>query len=158
MSEKKKELLDLNDEVNIIETTLDLNTIELKKLRWFVKMYVGERLPKTYHAYKIKLVYNDKPLLDRIADIENEFEETLFAKEKSSRTMHNKRIAEIRAQLKKEEDDCEKIEFVALVEELKYKDSSTLLKIKVPDDVIEAFNRQKTRFNIYKICLIPTTE
>lgn len=142
------------ENVGMIEASVLLESLEMKKLRWSAKICVFEILPKTYHSYKVKLVFDDKTYIERIDQLIEEFETSLFANDRASKKVHDRKIAGMRADLDKKIAECEKIEFVGLIEELKYKNARTELKMIVPDDVIEAFNRQKTRFNIYKICLV----
>lgn len=154
---KTKELLTPEELENVgkIESTLSLDTIQLKRLKWQCKIWVKCTLPKTYRSYKIELSLDESPYIKRIDDLESEFSGSLFSTDKASVKAHNQKIAEIRQKLDQLRNDTEKIEFVSLVEELKYKDAETVLLITLPDDVIEAFNRQKSRFDLYKIVLIP---
>lgn len=152
-----KELLTPEDLENVgkIQSTLGLETIQLKRLKWQCKIWVKTTLPKTYRSYRIELSLDEDPYIKRIDDLETDFSNSLFASDKASLKSHNQKIQEIRTKLDQLRADTEKIEFVSLVEELKYKDAETVLLITLPDDVIEAFNRQKSRFDLYKIVLIP---
>lgn len=154
---KPKELLTPEELENVgkIESTLSLDTIQLKRLKWQCKIWVKTTLPKTYRSYRIELSLDEDPYIKRIDDLETDFSNSLFASDKASIKAHNQKISEIRTKLDQLRNDTEKIEFVSLVEELKYKDAETILLITLPDDVIEAFNRQKARFDLYKIVLIP---
>lgn len=154
---KSQELLNLDEleKLTSIESSLDLDSITLKKKRWQAKMYINETLPRSYRQYKMILNLDEEPYQERIAEIKKEFEGTLFTNDRGSVKQHNKKIKELTDQLLMLRTECEEISFVATVEELKYKDSSTLLTIRIPDDVVEPFNRQKTRLDIYKITLIP---
>lgn len=154
---KPDELLNMEEleKLTSIESSLDLDSITLKKKRWQAKIYVNETLPRSYRSYRIVLNLDEQPYLDRIDEIKKEFEGTLFTTDKGSVKMHNEKIKELTNQLLTLRNDCEEIKFIATVEELKYKDSSTLLTIRIPDDVVEPLNRQKMRLDIYKITLIP---
>lgn len=152
----KKELLDVEDnEMLAIESTMWLETITLKKLRWQIRMTVKTTLPRSYRAYKVELDLDESPYLERIEELEKEFDASLFSNDKNEKKKHHEKIKEMREQLDKMKGECEYIKFTATVDELKYKVNETSLLMNIPDDVIEAFNRQKTRFDIYKVTLTP---
>lgn len=138
-----------------IVSTMNLDTIQLKSKRWKGKIWVSSTLPKSYRFYNIKLYLNEQPYLDRIAEVEEKFETSLLSQSRDERKKHREEVKELRYDLENLRGQCEEIEFTATVEELKYKDSNTCLLITMPDDVIEAFNRQKTRFELYEIVLTP---
>lgn len=70
-----KELLTPEELENVgkIESTLSLDTIQLKRLKWQCKIWVKCTLPKTYRSYKIELSLDEAPYLKRIDDLESEF-------------------------------------------------------------------------------------
>lgn len=152
----KKELLDITvDDIGKIESSLDLETIQLKRKKWQAKISVRTILPKSYRCYKIELSLDEAPYIRRIEDLEAEFNGTLFKEDKASVKQHEKNLKDLREKLEQLRSDCENIDFTTVVDELKYKDGSTNLLISLPDDVIEPFNRQKARLDLYKIVLIP---
>ena len=153
----KKELLNIDEaeEASKIESELYLESIVLKDMKWNIKLTVKKTLPKSYHKYKVVLELDETPYAERIEEIESELNDSLFRDDKASRKTMQNRVGDIRKQLEAVRNDCEKIDFHATIEELKYKDSDTKLVMRVPDDVIEPFNRQKTRFDVYKITLYP---
>lgn len=153
---KLPELLDTSiEDVGKIESSLDLETIQLKRKKWQAKVSIRTTLPKSYRCYKVELSLDEAPYIRRIDDLEAEFNGTLFATDNASIKQHDKNLKELRAKLEQLRSDCEDIEFTTTVDELKYKDGNTNLLITLPDDVIEPFNRQKARLDIYKIILIP---
>jgi len=150
------ELLDMDDEeVLSIKSKLDLREIKLKDLSWFIKLNVKDILPRAYHRYKMRFELDTAPYIERIEEVENQLNDSLFASDPGQVRETNKKVAEMRAQLDELQKECETIEFTARVEEIKYKDGGTLLLIIAPDDVIEAFNRQKMRFDKYLLVLNP---
>ena len=153
----KKELLDISEYESAVSivSSLDLESIMLKKKRWQAKIYVNEILPRSYRGYKIVLSLDEEPYLKRMEELTKSLDDTLFREDGGMKSSNNKKITEIRTQLETLRSECETIEFLSIVEELKYKNSSTLMTIRLPDDVIEPFNRQKMRLDIYKITLIP---
>ncbi len=156
MSKKKKGLIDLDEEIQTgIVSTVRLQEIKLKDLKWMCKLGIGTILPKSYHNYKIIMDLDEQPYLDRIFDLENQNKDSLFKNDRAEKRKVDDNIKEVRKQLAERQKECEHIEFNATVEELKYKDSNTVIVVRVPDDVIEPFNRQKSRFVIYKIVLEP---
>jgi len=152
---KKKGLLDEPLRIDPIESTFFLESLAMKRLRWSAKFGIHSVLPKTYHTYKMILEFNEEPYLDRIHDLEKDLDESLFKNEKVSKKQVAKKIRDIRNQISRLRKDCVKIEFTATVEGLKYKDSSTDLTIRIPDDVIDPLNKQKVRLDLYKINLVP---
>lgn len=151
-----KELLTQeNEDILSIESTISLDTIALKRMRWQVKMTVRTTLPRSYRLYKVTLELDDAPYVERIGELEAEFDASLFRNDKGQVKIHNGKVKEMKEQLERMIEECEVIDFTATVDEIKYKDSHTTLLMNVPDDVIESFNRQKTRLDIYKIILTP---
>lgn len=146
------ELIDDEAPTGIV-STIRLDTIQLKDMRWLCKLRIGTQLPRSYHLYKILMELDEQPYLDRIEDLEAQVKGTLFENEKASVKSLDESIARVRKDLMERKKECEKMEFNCSVEELKYKDSNTILTVRVPDDIIEAFNRQKTRLSYYKITL-----
>ena len=146
---------ELDQEMLAIESTMWLEGITLKKLRWQVRMTVKTILPRSYRAYKVELELDESPYLERIEELERDFDASLFANDKTEKKKHHENIKEMREQLSKLQEETEYIKFTATVDELKYKANETSLLMNIPDDVIEAFNRQKTRFDIYKVTLTP---
>lgn len=155
--ETKKEMLDMDilEEELKIETSMSLEGIKLDGMRWEVKLKTFTTLPRAYYHYRLLMELNQEPYLERIEHLEEELENSLFKDEPKQRKSTDELIAEIRDSLKQRLEECEKIDFRCTVKELKYKDSNTILTVIVPDDTIEQFNRQKTRFNLYKIVLYP---
>lgn len=153
----KKELLKEEEleTAGRIFTTLDLETIVMKKKRWQIKIQVGATLPRTYHRYKIVLTLDEEPYLDRIAEVQTDLDNSLFKNDKAQIKDADKRIAQLQKSLDSLRGDCEVIEFSAVVESLKYRDAGTLIELRIPDDVVEPFNRQKMRMDVYSLELIP---
>ncbi len=148
-------LLD-KDEVSVaIISKVSLNEIKLKDLKWLVKLSIQTTLPRSYHNYKIVMEMDEAPFLDRIEELEEQVRGSLFEDEMTTRRDMDKRIAEVKKNLADRKKECERMDFGCTVEELKYKDGNTVITVRVPDDVIEAFNRQKTRLSYYKITLDP---
>lgn len=154
---QKAELIDMESEnPGMIESTIFLQELKLKDKRWSAKMLIGAILPKAYHRYNVKMVLDESPYEDRIADLEKGLDDSLFREERNSVRDTNKRIKEIRQELERMQNDCYDIEFACVVEEVKYKDSDTLLTARIPDDIIEDLNKQKFRLEAYKIMLFPS--
>ena len=153
---QKAELIDMESEnPGMIESTIFLQELKLKDKRWTSKMLIGTTLPKSYHRYSVKMELDESPYLERIEELEKGLDESLFKEEKSSLKSTQKRVKEIRQELERMQNDCYTIEFYCTVEEVKYKDSETLLTTRVPDDIIQDLNAQKFRLEAYKIALIP---
>lgn len=154
---QKAELIDMEDEnPGMIESTIFLQELKLKDKRWSAKMLIGVTLPKSHHRYNVKMELDTAPYEDRITELEQGLDESLFREEKSSVRDTNKRIKEIRQELERMQNDCYPIEFSCVVEEVKWKDRDTLLTARIPDDIIEDLNKQKFRLEAYKIILFPS--
>lgn len=151
--EEKKSLLD--DVTLDITAELDLDTIQLKGNRWLVRLFIESILPRAYHIYKIKLFLNEQPYLEKIEKLEAELSSSLFANDASSRKSTEKSVKEVRDKLDSLRRDCETFSFTASIVELKYKDDGTVIMLRVPDEVIEPFNRQKHRMDLYNVTLEP---
>lgn len=145
----------VDENIGKIETPLFLTSLTLKEMKWSAKLVVRTLLPRSYHRYKVILQLDEQPWLDRIADYEKELDDSLFKNEKTSKKELSRRVADQRKDLEETRQQCEKIEFSAIVDALRYKDNDTAIELRVPDDVIEPLNRQKVRMPLYKIALIP---
>lgn len=150
-------LLETDDLENVgtIESRIELEQLVLKNKRWKAHLKIGTILPRSFHRYNIKLDLDEKPYTDRIEELERDLNSGLFKDEKISRKSVHEKISGIRKELEAMAKECEHIEFSAVVEEIKYRDGDTLLAARIPDDVIEALNRQKYRMEAYKIALVP---
>lgn len=139
----RAELLDEKDldKVGVIESRIEVEQITLKNKRWKAHLVIGTILPRSYHQYNIDLDLDEQPYLDRIADIEKDLNDSLFAEEKVSKKQSHEKINKIKKELEEMRKVCERIQFVAVVEEIKYRDGDTLLACRIPDDVIEPLNR-----------------
>lgn len=146
------ELID-DDAPTGIVSTIRLDKIELKDMRWLCKLRIGTLLPRSYHLYKILMELDEQPYTERIEDLEAQVKGSLFENEKSTVKSLDEMIARVRKELTERRKECETMKFNCSVEELKYSGSDTILIVRVPDDTIEAFNRQKTRLSYYKITL-----
>lgn len=146
----------LDDETMLdIKAELDLDSINLKNKRWLVRLWIRAILPRSYHRYKLILELNEEPYIKRIDKLVADHEAGLFAKDPAALKDLNKKEGELRDELARLQKDCETFEFHATVEEIKYKDQGTQVLFRVPDDVIEPFNRQKHRMNLYNVTLRP---
>lgn len=152
----KKGLLD--DVELSTQSELVLHTVTLKGLFWQAKLTVKAQLPETHRHYKISLFFNEKPAHDAIDRVTNDLENGLFDEEPVSKKEADKQIKRINDQFEKDRELCEKIDFVGTVFAMKYTPEGTQVEIQIPDDAIEAINRQKTRLNKqYIVRLEPTS-
>ncbi len=150
MAEKK--------DVQQIESDFTLEKLELKGIRWFAKFKIEQTLPKSFHTYRMICELDEAPFLERIEDLKSQLKDSLFEDDPKAKEQVQKQVLSVEKELNNRKDECEYIDFAATVEELKYKDSDTILLVRIPDDVIEAFNRQKSRIGYYKMILEPTSE
>lgn len=156
--EVKKDLIDMEenlDDVLKIEAGVGLNGITLKGQIWTGTLTIKSELPKSYRRYKMHLELDEHPYLQRIEDLNRELDNSLFGSDRAMRKNTDKRIGEINKTLEQLRRDCEVIEFSATVDSLKYANGGTTLSMRLPDDIVEPFNRQKSRLDLYKITLTP---
>lgn len=149
----------LIDDVSLsIESTIELHQLQMKGGGWSAVFTVKESLDSTHRHYKVFLSLNEKPDLDAIDRINAELERGLFNEEPVSKANAKKQIKGIEAQLEKNREICENIDFIATVFEIKYTPEGTKVNVLIPDTVIDALNRQKMRLGkLYKIRLEPTS-
>jgi len=146
----------------VIDANFALLQVLLKEdKRWRMKIGVYKILPKSYHDYTIHLIVDEEPFEKRIQSVEEKIERirkerSLFA-EKDDKEIRDQKelIVDIQNELAEMKDKCEEMEFVAEIEEIKYKDGNTVVLMKVPDNVIEPLNKSKMFIQFYKIEFSP---
>lgn len=157
---EKKELLDLKDPMTI-ESTFMLEQVQLKGMIWSARIIVKDILARNYHKYSIKILFNEKPYMDRITRLEEKLSNTKRSKklfkdmEQDDIDEVNDEIADIKKDMNDIKKQCLTIEFLATVEQIKYKNGNTIVVLRIPDDVIEPINKAKTMFQYYKVELTP---
>lgn len=150
-----KELEQAFEEQMKIESGVALNGITLKGQIWTGTLTIKTTLPKSYHRYKIHLEIDEHPYLQRIDDLNKDIDSSLFKDDRAMRKANDEKIKDIHNKLDALRRECEVIEFSAQVDALKYSNGGTTLSMRLPDDIVEPFNRQKSRLDLYKISLIP---
>ncbi len=145
-----------------ISAKFGLSSILLKDdHRWRMKLVVWKILPKAYHDYTIKFLVDEEPFEKRIKSVEDKIElvrkEGSLFPENDNREIRNLHglITDINLELKKLKQQCDVIEFVSEIEEIKYKDGNTHVVMKIPDVVIEPLNQAKLLIGNYKVELLP---
>lgn len=139
----------------VIESSVDILEVKLKDGMWTTKFDVYSVLPQTFRDYTITLQYNEGPLTEKIKKLRNSLKGTLFESEEISKKDVLLDIKKIEKEIEEGKEKCEMIKFPAMVMELKYALHNTVINVRTPDNVIEAFNRQKRNLNLYKIILNP---
>lgn len=152
--EKRQELIDEEMPLAVF-TKFDVEEIKMKKKHWFLKVWTDQILDKSYHKYKMLMQLNEQPYEDEIFDMEEELRGSLFGQERRSRAQLNKMIREKRNKINELKKECYNIDFIAEVEELKYKDRGTMILCRIPDEIIAKLNDQKSRFSYYELKLDP---
>ena len=159
----KKELLNIDEKkIGLIEGSFMLDTLQLKNaFYWLAKLKVKQILPKSYHEYNVKMIFNEAPYLERIS----RFEEKLnLGKQnrKLFKKMEQEDIDDVKDQIKDEQRDmaekkrqCPTIDFSGKVEQIKYAGAETVMTMNIPDSAIDPLNKSKTMFQYYKIQLSP---
>jgi hypothetical protein len=150
-----KELDEAFEEEMKIESGVALNGISLKGQIWTGTITIKTTLPKSYYRYKMHLELDEHPYLRRIDDLNRDHDSSLFKNDRAMRKANDEKISEIHNKLESLRRECETIEFSATVDSLKYSNGGTTLSMRLPDDIVEPFNRQKSRLDLYKISLIP---
>lgn len=144
----KKELIKKD-----FESSVDIIEVKLKDGIWTTKFDVYSVLPQTFREYTITLQYDESPLQNKIKQLRQSLKGTLFESEEISKKDVMLDIKKIEKEIEEGKEKCETIKFPALVMELKYALHNTVINVRTPDNVIEAFNRQKRNLNLYKIIL-----
>jgi hypothetical protein len=160
-AKKEKKVAEKKIDELVISTGFELKQLMLKDQTWTAQILVKKILPKTFHDYGIKMIFDEKPYADRIERVKEQVanakkEQKLF-KEMSKADIDElegdiKAIEKEKAEMKRQ---CLTIEFSAVVEQLKYDGGDTKLAIRLPDNVIEPLNKAKLTMNYYKIELEP---
>lgn len=156
---KKPELLpstkeEIEEELKI-ESGVMLGGISLNGQIWKGSLTIKTTLPKAYHQYKMRIELDERPHLRRIDDLNRDFSNSLFRTDKATRKQNDQNIGEIRKKLETLRKECEVIEFSVTLEGVKWPNGMTTINVRLPDDVIEPFNRQKSRMDLYKVTLFP---
>jgi hypothetical protein len=151
-----KSLLKEIEPPEVISSALSLDELKMKDLCWSMKLIIHHIMPKSFHDFKIKFVFNEKPFENNIAMVEDKLRgntnRRLFSDmNKADIDDLNEEIAEIKSDMEKKKTECPTIEFIAQVEELKYSGNDTILKVSVPDHIIESTNEVKMRFGYYRV-------
>lgn len=138
-----------------IESSVDILEVKLKDGIWTTKFDVNSVLPQTFRDYTITLQYDEGPLTRRMKHLRDSLKGTLFESEEISKKDVMLDIKKVEKEIQENKEKCETIKFPAMVMELKYALHNTVINVRTPDNVIEAFNRQKRNLNLYKIILNP---
>lgn len=129
------------------------------KLRWEMEILVEKTLPKTYRDYRMTMVFDEEPFEIQIEDIQKKIHEmeteNALIKNIQDINFNKERISSIMEDRDKKKKECRTIEFVAEVQELKYKESDTKLTIRIPDLLIPEINDRKNWFTYYRLELKP---
>lgn len=133
-----------------------------KDFKWRLKMRVDSILPEMYYRYDLKMILDEEPYERRIEDLQTEIKklttgQTMLLKdvENSKREELEEKVEQEKANLEDMRERCKDIEFPASMEVLKYGILETIVTFRIPDDIIERLNAQKTLISYYKIRLIP---
>ena len=140
---------------SVIESNVNILEVKLKDGIWTTKFDVFSVLPQTFRDYTITLEYDEAPLKTKIQRLRDSLKGTLFESEEISKKDIMLDIKKVEKEIQEGKDKCETIKFPAMVMELKYALHNTVINVRTPDNVIEAFNRQKRNLNLYKIILNP---
>ena len=142
----------------IISTSVNILEVKLKDGIWTTKFDVFSVLPQTFRNYTITLQYDEEPLKNKIKKLRDSLRGTLFETEEISKKDILLDVKEVQKEIEDGKKKCETIKFPAMVMELKYAIHNTVINVRTPDNVIEAFNRQKHNLRLYKIILSPAKE
>lgn len=158
---KVEPLLDLDSAI-MIDMTFELKKFEMKDdLAWRMKLELHKKLSQSSREYKVRFVFNEDPYNRRIEDLEKKKDEIngelqLFEGGKKQQLKNiDEDIKEIEEERDEMKDQCEEIEFAGTIEELKYKDSNTIIVMLFPSAVLAKLDSNKVLLNkYYKVELI----
>ena len=158
----KSGILDKIKVDNTIKAKFSIQNLQMDRtLMWKLQLFVQKILPKSYHDYRVTLVFDEEPYMKQIADIEGQIMAmekagTLFKDlDKKEVNFQKERITATLDEKEKKKAECRTIEFVTEVLELKYNGGGTKLVIHVPDTAISDINDRKTWFSYYRLELKP---
>jgi hypothetical protein len=138
-----------------IEASVEIITLTLKGTSWIAKLMVGKELPKSFHHYKMELSLDEHPYDERIKDIEDELEKSLFGQDIKEKNRMKKEVEEVNKERDEMKAKCETIEFSGMVTQIAWRAGETAITVYVPDTVIDPINRMKYMLEHYKITLNP---
>lgn len=157
---KKKSLLD--KELQTIKSDFSIKKLSMdSELDWKADLLVKTILPRSYHDYSVRMVFDETPYDNRIAGYEQQIKDikadnTLFKK------LDGEEIRELKNDIKRVQNEkkemagnCPTIEFEGAITQLKYIGDNTMLTIRVPDEMIEHLNKRKHYFHQYTLELRP---
>jgi hypothetical protein len=155
-----KELLDLDSSI-VATSIFFFEAMKMDKfLQWSIKMTLKTQLPQSFRDYKVKLSFNEEPLLVKIQDLERkmanvESENQLFEGNKKTQIKNIKEeISEIEQELKDSKNQTPEIEFEGTIEKLEYKNADTVISLWIPAMVANQINDVRDILKTYKIELI----
>lgn len=159
-SKAKKELLDIDASI-VATSVFFFEAMKMDKfLQWSLKVTLKTQLPQSFRDYKIKLSFNEEPLLVKIEDLEKkmanvESENQLFEGNKKTQIKNIKdEIKEIEQELEDSKNQTPEIEFEGSIEKLEYKDNDTVITLWIPAQVANQINDVRAILKTYKIELI----
>jgi hypothetical protein len=169
LAKKAKEILDkVEEEIKkpyTIETTFSLGgstPLALKNdLCWQLRLNIKTILDRSFHRYNMKMILNQEPYEERIADIERDIraldDEDTIPNMKDTEQLNslNRRKEKVQGELKKMVEDTDEINLTATVITLKYSGNATVVDFDIPADQIDLLNKNRFAFSYYKLELEP---
>lgn len=157
---KKKELLDVNEDI-VSSAVFGFESLKMDKFfMWTMKLRIRTVLPQTFREYDIKLSLNEEPYFTRIEDLEKtianiDSENQLFEGGKKTQIKNiREEIRAIEEELKVDRENTPVISFKGSIEKLEYKDNDTIVTFYVPADTASEINNVRSMLKVYKIDLI----
>jgi hypothetical protein len=144
----------------VIESALSVEELKMKNLGWSMKLKIKKILPKSYHDFMVRFIFNEEPYETRIKQIEERMEnnkQPRLLKQIDREEMDDlkREIHDVERERAENKRQCITIEFLAQVEQLKYDGADTILSVRIPDNIIEPVNKVKMLFGFYKVELTP---
>lgn len=144
----------------IITSSLSVSELKMKDLMWSMKLIVHYIMPKSYHDFIVRFIFNEEPFLNNIAELEMKLggsKNMRLFKDMDRDEIEDARetIDEIKADMAKKKKECVTIEFLGEVTNIKYSAGDTILDLRIPDHIINPVNNVKTMFGYYTLELQP---
>lgn len=145
---------------DVITSTLSVEELKMKNLGWSMKLKIKQIMPKSFHDFAVKFVFDERPGEARIKQLEERMENNkqprlLKSIDKAEMDDLKDEINDVRREMAENKRQCITIEFLAQVEQLKYSGADTILSVRIPDNIIEPVNKVKMLFGFYKVELMP---
>lgn len=146
----------IDEDANLkTETKFALQELRMRGYQWTAKFLMAETISEMHRTYHASFMYDTEPQEARIAQIEKELNDGLFAEDEQARNNAQKQIANIQKNMAEEMSKSPDIEGTIHVVELKYTDKGTQMVVILAADTVFEFATNLVQLKKYKAVLDP---